>query len=252
MTASPMLLLRRPPVGRAVGAVLAVATMVLVVPSVARAVSAAAVAPDDRGPVVLVAAGDPNEELQRGDAGTDFTLRLPEGLACPGDSMHDNWRVQTFMVPAADDLAHLSYGVIGPSGVHQYALYGADESARSYANVLTQANASAGQPGVIAAFVPLDFRVVAGESLPSGTYSVGFACTFFGETASYWHTEIVVTADGGDLAWHLVGAAPSPAESGNGVFWIVVLVAAGLVVAVLVRTLLRRRTTNPSTTKESK
>lgn len=180
----------------------------------AGAAAAAAVSPVDAGDVVIVKAGDPSESLTRGDGNTAFLLRLPDSAVCPGDSLHDQWRVQSFMVPVGVDIGTLSYGVIGPEGAQQFALFGADQSASSFANILTPANSVAGQPGRIDAPPPFNLAVAAGEMVATGSYRIGIACTFFRATALYWDTEIEVTqaANGepGDLSWRLPGM---PAES---------------------------------------
>ncbi|MGB8861732.1 MAG: hypothetical protein WCC60_20930 [Ilumatobacteraceae bacterium] len=198
-------------------------------------------------------ADDPTTDLSRGDEDTAFTFRLPAGTACPGDSMHDNWRVQTFMVPADADVGKLSYGVIGPDGASQYALFGADDNARSYVNLLTQANGVAGQPGLIGALPRFDFVVVAGQALPSGNYRIGYACTYFGATATYWDAEIVVTAGSGGLSWHLVGAPPAPSEPERRTTVWVVFIAGSIAAAALAWLVLQRRgRSSTPRSKESK
>ncbi len=193
--------------------------------------------PADAGDLALVKAGDPSKPLDRGDGNTAFQVRLPEGASCPGDSFHDQWRLQSFMVPLDADVTTLAYGVIGPEGTDQHALFGADFAASSFANILLPANAVAGQPGRIEAPEAFSFAVVAGESLPTGTYRIGLACTYFRATDKYWDAEVIVTesadADPDQFRWRLAGApevAPEPADDGMGA-WLG-LIAAGAVAAV--------------------
>jgi len=178
--------------------------------------NAAVPVPDDSGDIVIVKAGDPSKELAHGDGSTAFVVRLPIGAVCPGDSLHDQWRIQSFMVPANTDIGTLAYGVIGPEGPHQLALFGADEAAGSFTNILTPANSFAGQPGRIDTPPPFNLAIAAGEKVPSGSYRIGIACTYFGMTALYWDAEIHVDAasDGEpqQLTWELAGVAPAPAD----------------------------------------
>lgn len=226
-----------------------VAVMALTAFVLSAAASPTSVVPLDGGEAAIVKAGD-GSPITQGDPDTAFSLAVPQGTSCPGDSMHDQWRVQTFMVPSDVDLGNLSYGVIGPEGEHQYALFGADPSARSYANILTQANAFPGQPGLIDVLVPFNFAIVASESLPSGSYRIGFACTYFGSTATYWDTEVVVT-NAGSFRWRLASAPASvtnTTESSTG--WITGAVLAGsLAFFVLAAAIRRRRTTSFATTR---
>lgn len=195
--------------------------------------SAAAITPVDSGDVLIVDANAPSKQLTRGDGTTSFLVRVPDGAVCPGDSFNDQWRIQSFMVPATDDIGALSYGVIGPEGPQQLALFGADAAASSFANILTPANAVAGQPGRINTPPPFSLAVAAGELVPSGSYRIGIACTYFGATALYWDTEIEVTqaADGepSELSWRLPGVAAEPEEQDDSSKLPVFIVAIGAV-----------------------
>ena len=200
---------------------------------VAGVVDAATISPVDSGKVVIVVADDPSKALTSGDGTTPFLVRMPDGAVCPGDSFNDQWRIQSFMVPATDDIGALSYGVIGPEGPQQLALFGADAAASSFANILTPANAVAGQPGRINTPPPFSLAVAAGELVPSGSYRIGIACTYFGATALYWDTEIEVTqaADGepSELSWRLPGVAAEPEEQDDSSKLPVFIVAIGAV-----------------------
>src|SRR5262249_3680255 len=69
------------------------------------------------GAAVLTAANDPTDVLDQIDSDTPFTIYLPHGAACPGDSFHDNWRVQSYILPIEDDLAAIRFSGVGPEGV---------------------------------------------------------------------------------------------------------------------------------------
>jgi hypothetical protein len=192
-------------------------------------------APVRSGDVVVVSSTDGSHELTHGGSATKFSLRLPPGAACPGDSANDQWRVQSFVVPATDDPSTFKYTSVAPAGDGRYALY--DVQTHPLINSLTQENLAPGQPGVIPAIPPLSFAVFPPGTLPSGTYRVGIACTLFRATAKYWDTQLVLTATPSDkpgqLEWRLA-SVPATAinDSSNGSsLWIVAAVAAGVAVA---------------------
>ncbi|MGZ4764695.1 MAG: hypothetical protein ACXV5U_02870 [Ilumatobacteraceae bacterium] len=197
--------------------------------------SATVDAPVRSGDVVVVSSSDGSHELTHGGSATKFSLRLPAGAACPGDSANDQWRVQSFVVPATDDPSTFKYTSVAPAGGGRYALY--DVQTRPLINSLTQENLAPGQPGVIPAIPPLSFAVFPPGTLPSGTYRVGIACTLFRATAKYWDTQLVLTATPSDkpgqLVWRVanVSATAINNSSSGSNLWIIAAVAAGVAVA---------------------
>jgi hypothetical protein len=212
--------------------VLAATTIVGVASSFGVPITSASVdAPVRSGDVVVVSSSDGSHELTHGGSATKFSLRLPAGAACPGDSANDQWRVQSFVVPATDDPSIFKYTSVAPAGDGRYALY--DVETHPLINNLTQENLAPGQPGVIPAIPPLSFAVFPPGTLPSGTYRVGIACTLFRATAKYWDTQLVLTATPSDkpgqLVWRLASVpatAVNDPSNGSSV-WIIVAVAAG-------------------------
>jgi len=179
----------------------------MAVPTVAGAQTPGQVgAPERAGDVAVVEVTDLSRALLEGGSATEFTLRLPSGASCPGDSANDQWRVQSFVVPAADDPGTLYYGSQGPDGVGRYALYLV--STRPYVHMLTQQNDRAGQPGRISVPPPLSFGVFPPGTLQPGRYRIGIACTYLRKTAVYWDAEIDLAAAPGDapaqLTWRVV------------------------------------------------
>jgi hypothetical protein len=206
---------------------------------VAAAPVSPAFAADDLGEVVIL--DEQGEVFSNGASATAFALRLPADATCPGDSMHDQWRVQSFVVPTGVDIGSLKYGVIGPEGEHQWALFGVDT--RPIAQRLTPPNATAGQPAQLGAFGLLSFGVLSPGMLPGGTYRLGIACTLFGETAHYWDTEIVVEDRSADLpagfTWRLPESpsyvAPEPSFPWMRTAGAVLLVLGPLLALFLIR-----------------
>jgi hypothetical protein len=164
-------------------------------------------APKRLGDVTIV--NEKREELTEGSGSTAFGLLLPAGASCPGDSRNDQWRVQTFIVPAEIDPGSLEFNSIGPEGEGLYALYGLDTN--PIVEVLTAPNGASGLPGLIIGLRAASFEVFPPGTLPDGNYRVGAACTYFDDTASYWDTELVIERDPEDqpaeIAWRTSDAS---------------------------------------------
>lgn len=208
----------------------------------------------DIGEVQIVDANDATAPVDRGNGFTVFALRLPEGSTCPGDSANDQWRTQTFMIPADEDPLDLEYGAIGPepwdSGEH-WAFFGTDTV--PHVDVLLQRNATAGQPGVIPPLPPFSFSVIAGENIAPQEYRIGIACTYFGVTTQYWDNRIVVETAGDDpdeFTWRLAGApAEAPTSDDESSLPIVPIIAGCAAVAVLGSLFWRRSGARNTTTE---
>ena len=180
---------------------------------------AAAQAPVRAGDALVVDAYSRTQALTHGSAFTEFSVRLPDNSTCPGDSAHDQWRVQSFIIPADADPVAIRYGAIGPEppGHGRYALFMLETT--PFVHQLTRPNPGAGQPGVIQTMPPFNFTVVAGDGIPSGEYRVGAACTYFGKTAKYWDTQIVISGSGvtaGQLSWRLADVPDTVFTAGQG------------------------------------
>ena len=223
-------------------------------------VGASVDAPVDAGDVTVIDGADRQLEVGRGGSAALFSLRLPESSTCPGDSLHDQWRVQSFMVPVDVDVTQLQYGVIGPEGEQQYALY--DERTKPFVNELTRANEVAGQPGFIGDIPVFSFGLFPPGTVAPGTYRIGLACTLLRETAKYWDAEIVIEAAADDqpagLTWSVVGgpdvesSGPSAAAGApfpvSTVLIVVAVVAFGIGLFIHFR---QRRTTRGATLEET-
>ncbi len=205
----------------------------------------------DVGDVLVVdRAGQP---LRNGGSTTEFSLQLPTDAACPGDSMIDQWRVQSFIVPMAVDPVDIRYGVIGPEGDAQYALFAVDT--RPLAQQLTLPNQVGGKPAGIGGVPLLSFAVMSPGMLPPGAYRIGIACTLFGDTAHYWDADIVLEADPNDrpaqFVWRLPDAPRYTPPADRQVWRLVAFGAAALVLIALVWIQFIRPRLSRHTPKES-
>ena len=195
------------------------------------------------GDLVLVDATNPNHELTNGGSATRFTLRLPADATCPGDSENDQWRVQSFLVPATDDPGALHYGEIGPDGDGRWAMY--SEDTHAFVHILTLANSQAGQPGRIDTMPTFSFVLFPPGTLPDGRYRVGIACTWFRTTAKYWDTVLVLTTSPtdtpGNLVWRVAEPPHTSKNEPNSSFGRWAVVGAGLLGVVAITLVLSRR-----------
>jgi hypothetical protein len=117
----------------------------------------AASAPIDSGSVTVVDPVVRTTEITNARSATEFSLQLPAGAACPGDSLHDQWRWQTFIIPVADDPGAIVYEVQGPSGPGQWPLF--DTKTHPLVDEIVRANAAPDLPGVVPVLDALSFAV---------------------------------------------------------------------------------------------
>lgn len=155
--------------------------------------------------------------LLAGQKDTDFTLKLPEGAACTGDSANDGYRVQSFMVPEGVDPATLTYGNNGPEplGVgdeFSQPLY--RTTTEAYVNQQTANATTPGGPGPIINIPAFDFMVFTDPGMvPAGTYILGISCTAptTGDVDRFWTAKMTVTADAAE--WTAVAQQEPPATT---------------------------------------
>lgn len=185
-----------------------------------------------------------HQPINHGGSATTFTVRLPSDAQCPGDSAHDQWRVQSFLVPAAVDPGSLTYLLQGPRADGGYPLF--DVATHPVSQLLLRANDAAGQPGYLDSLPDMSFVVFKDANLAPGEYRLGLACTQWRQTERYWDTRIVISAAPNDapakLQWRLASAPTSVLSSSSGRSWptyivaVLVVVAAGVVVVRFRRT----------------
>ena len=232
----------------------AVAVAVLMGAALATTASAQPVPVDDPpakdgrvGTATIVVGGSDADAVARGGSATEFSLALPEGAACPGDSASGDWRVQSFLVPVTDDPGTFTYESTKPAGAGRWALYPLDT--RSYINKLTAIAAEPGGEGVIDERPIFTFVLFPPNTLPDGTYKLGMACTLKGETYRYWDNQIVITNTATDepaqLTWELADPGSVSTDSSSSFPVAVVLLVVVLLVAVVV-VISRGRRSRPS------
>jgi hypothetical protein len=201
------------------GLVLAgLATIVLSVGSVARAAPAGSTATITEPP-----GSAQSKALNSGTGGTEFGLRLPVGAACAGDSATQQYRVQTYIVPAAVDPATLVFDVGGPTpqatgNELRQPLYTADSQSPAV-NITTAIGT-----GLIDKLPTFSLGIFSPPpdglgTPPAGTYNIGVACTKGvagpDQLDRYWNAQLTIAADGTDtvagLRW--TAGAPTPPTS---------------------------------------
>ena len=208
--------------------------------------------PVDGGSVTITAPQDASNPMTSGDSNSVFQLVLPEGASCPGDSFYEDWRVQSFIIAAADDPGTLRYGIISPDGEGRRSLYTA--KTQPFVHVPLGRSDGAGEPGLIVQPEPMTFAGYPAGQFPPGNYRIGLACTEFRETAVFWDAEIALTEASnmqpGDFVWSLVedslAGSPAQSNSGGSASWFPLIV--GLFVVVGGVAVLRRR---PSASRQS-
>lgn len=158
--------------------------------------------------------------LSSGGSGTAFSLRLPAGSACEGDSANDGYRVQTFMVPASVDPATLQFDIAGPipngtGAAFRQPLY--DGSGNAYVDQQTANASPTPGPGPIINIPAFSYGVYATGDIPAGTYNIGIACTLGPASVTqldrFWNVEVTFVTDAGDQPAGVTWAVGDPSTT---------------------------------------
>lgn len=188
----------------------------------------------------VVVGSDFTTPLDHGNSKTTFSLSLPNGASCPHDSIDGNYRVQSFIVPAAADVMALHWIDVGPQHPHAWGLFMADTNA--WVNEPTQKAETKGGKGLIVNIPPFVFSSFSPGDIPAGKYKIGVACTLFGKTQQYWSTNVVMRDDPQDhpaqIAWSVVDPPARHASKRGATLGLTIAVFGGLLVLGL---LVRRR-----------
>lgn len=182
----------------------------------------AAAAPEPLGSATLSPTSSTNSN-------NPFSISLPAGAACDGDSANDNYRVGSYLVAKSVNPATLQFGPDGPEpgqlGPPQttFAAPLFDTNGSPYAVAQTANATPPPGPGPIIGIPQFTFGVFDGSvpsfSLPAGEYNIGIACYIDGPGANpieqYWNNVITVTsnpADPGtaDISWTVGASAATP------------------------------------------
>jgi hypothetical protein len=187
----------------------------------------------------IVVAKDFKHPMRGGGSVDLFSLTLPAGASCPGDSVDANYRVQSFMVPANADPGTLRYEAAGPVVEHGWGLFTQDTN--SWTNEATQRADKPGGEGLIIDIPVFTFHIFAPGEVVPGRYHIGIACTLFAATKRFWSTDIVVTSDPHDkpagIAWTVVKPPASTSSSNGGRTWLIALLGVAVLAGggILVR-----------------
>jgi hypothetical protein len=177
--------------------------------------------------VITPADGSPGaaQPLRSGTSATAFSLHLPAGASCRGDSANDGYRVQSFMVPAGVDPATLTFGSSGPIPTGTGSSFRRPLFATTSDPVVNNQTAAATKPpgpGPIINIPAVNFAVFKAGDIPPGRYNLGIACTK-GQPSStqletFWSTQLVLAGGLGGgmppLSWTVPSALASGAASG--------------------------------------
>lgn len=207
--------LRRQQAARAAvaGACVSLTAMVLSIVSVIAPTAApvAAATPGNAQVITPIGedAADGGKLLDSGDSSTEFSLLLPDGAACTGDSASQDYRIYSYLVGGDIDPTTLEFvGSAGPqpeaygaplSGFRQplYDVFGSPYNAAQTANAEDENG-----PGMIINIPAFSFAVFESTTnLPLGEYNAGIVCWGPGKDGKldkYWNVPITVEADASD------------------------------------------------------
>jgi hypothetical protein len=176
-------------------------------------------------PLVITPSG---QGLASGGSATPFTLRLPSGARCPGDTYHHGYLIFSYVVPTTLDPSSLTFPSNFPrSGVDLITVVGVP--------FVTQATDP--YAATIATLPDFSWSRYDHDTaeLPLGTYNVGIACAHgLGRVERYWNVKFDFASsatDPGGFTWRVPDASASPTHSGTnyliwtflGLGWLLVL-----------------------------
>jgi hypothetical protein len=169
---------------------------------------------------------DQSTPLNAGGSQTHFAIGVPSGARCSGDSAHDGYRVDSYVLPRGVDPASIAYrGIVPTRGLVLSATGNEPFYATNTAPVTGQI-----------VFLPNNVNwsaVAASDVLPGGTASatwdVGLACAApTGKATQYWNVEVIFRAsrtDPGGFTWTVATPLRTPSQTPWGVISICAILA---------------------------
>ena len=168
-------------------------------------------------------------DLASGAANTPFSLELPLGAACTGDSANGGYTVTSYMVKGDVDPATLTFNPdAGPVPLavgnnFSQPLYEVG-SGSPFAGIQTANADTPGGPGVLIGVTRFDFDstapVITPADIPAGTYNIGIACIKGPPSATqldkFWTAQIEVAKNGDALTWTAVQQTGVTTTTGSG------------------------------------
>jgi hypothetical protein len=190
---------------------------------------------------LTVTAENSRNQISSGDENTQFLLLPPAGAMCPGDSAHDAWRINGYIIPANESIETTPLDGDGPSPIldangigHRMALY---TRRRPYHWKFLPANDRAGLPAIVPAIPPFAMWDAARLRLAAGSYVMGVGCDFDGVVKQYWQVPVEIVRPDGPKGTTLKWSVPLdkqssvlPNQSSSTLGWVLVGLA-GVVVA---------------------
>ncbi len=165
-----------------------------------------------RSPAAAAATGQGPAAMspETGDSGTPFTLGLPQGAKCPGDSATDGYRWQTFLVPSSADLSTMQFNSIGPVGGTALTNNDGDIVVSQQTDITT---------ATISGIPPFTWQYTGVGEVSAGVYSIGIACSLGADSVSYWSATVTVTESpsGGPAQFEWAASAPTATTTSTSV-----------------------------------
>ena len=161
-----------------------------------------------------------------GGSNTQFTVSLPAGASCDGDSASDGYYVYSYLVPEGTNVSSLTfkhvpsggYGFVSPSGTY----YGPINTAIGTGQVNTIPGDLEFGPLVSDDGIALSTLLYTGSgTTASGVWEAGIACANGndnGVLTDNWNTEVTFAANSSDPNGFVWTAVPGPSGSSPAAF----------------------------------
>lgn len=204
---------------------ISVATAALTAVWLAAYAATALAAGTSAGMATVVNPDNTSAAVTGGGSQTWWTLKLPTGAACSGDTAGTAYHVYGYVVSATSDPdpGTLTFNSDGPVGTGTvFPLY--DASASPYVNSATEITTGKviNVPAFSWSLFSVDGRTTTGNPdgtlvLPLGTYNVGVACAHANGTGdTFWNVQMTFVAAAGDAngaTWSVPGGTSTSSST---------------------------------------